>query len=228
MTTRFAKTAIVTASTMAIIAILLVYPALSSAYAQTATPSSTSSSTATSSSTGTASTSSNTTLVGPWGPGGQGFGIPPNGGGGWGPGGQGDHGFGQGFGRAQSRADVAVGQSITFTSTSGQYGALGSTTNNGTASGSIVFTVSGNLTEGYTLSIGGSVVIGSTTYTISSGSAQMSPSASTISGQGATSPTGAFILQGTARGSFVGSTATISLDLKSGTTEYVVYLNGTV
>jgi len=211
MTNNFAKTAIVTASTMAIIAILLVYPALSTVTAQTSSTSSTGSSTATTTATGTA------TSTCPAGPGGPGSGFPSSNGGGWGMGGHG-----------QIRADVAVGQKIAFTSTSGQYAVLGNATSGGTASGSVVFTVSGNLTEGYTLSMSGSVVIGSTTYAISSGSAQMSLSASTISGQGATSPTGAFILQGTARGSFVGSTATISLDLKSGTTEYVVFLNGTV
>jgi hypothetical protein len=105
---------------------------------------------------------------------------------------------------------------------------IGNTSENVAATGSLVFTVTGNLTEGYTLSITGSIVVGTTTYTISSGSAQMSPSATTISGQGSTSPTGAFILQGTSRGSFVGSTASVSLDLQSGSTEYIVFLNGTV
>ncbi len=135
---------------------------------------------------------------------------------------------GPGFGGAQGRVAVSVGQAITFTSTSGHYVVVGSTGTNGTASGSLVFTVSGNLTQGYTLSITGSVVVGSTTYTISSGSGVLSPSASTITGQGATNANGAFILQGTSRGSFVGSTASVSLDLKSGSTEYLVLLNGSV
>jgi len=205
MTTRFAKTATVMAATIGIIAVLLAYPALSTVYAQTATSSSSSSAT------------SSSTLTGP-GPCGNGPGPM---GGGWNIGGQ---GFGQSFGRA----DVSVGQTITFTSTSGQYIVVGHRTENGTASGSVVFTVTGNLTQGFTLSIAGKVVVGSTTYTISSGSGQMNPSASTISGQGATSSSGAFILQGTSRGSFVGSTATVSLDLQSGSTEYFVVLSGTV
>ncbi|MGA2199351.1 MAG: hypothetical protein ABSG45_05380 [Nitrososphaerales archaeon] len=206
MTTRFAKTAIVTASTIAIIAILLAYPALSTASAQT----STSASSTTGSPTGTA--------YPPWS---DGFGFPPNQGG--------DRGMGgPGFGQPQSKVTVPVGQTITFTSTSGQYVVVGTTSTNGTASGSLVFTVSNNLAEGYTLSITGSVVVGGTTYTISSGSAIMSPSATSMTGQGATSPTGAFILQGASRGSFVGTTASISLDLKSGSTEYMVLLNGTV
>ncbi len=135
---------------------------------------------------------------------------------------------GPGFGQPQSKVTVPVGQAIAFTSTTGQYVIVGTTSTNGTASGSLVFTVSNNLAEGYTLSITGSVVVGGTTYTISSGSAVMSPSATSITGQGATSPTGAFILQGASRGSFVGTTASISLDLKSGSTEYMVLLNGTV
>ncbi len=194
------------AATIGIIAVLLAYPALSTASAQTSTSSSTSSSTA------------SWTYVGQ-GPGGNGPG--PFGGGGWGMGGP---GFGQSFGRVS----VPVGQTITFTSTSGQYFVVGHRSENGTASGSVVFTVTGNLTQGYTLSISGKVVVGSTTYTISSGSAQMNPSASSISGQGTTSSSGAFILQGTTRGSFVGTTATVSLDLQSGSTEYLVVLSGTV
>jgi hypothetical protein len=205
MTTRFAKTATVMAATIGIIAVLLAYPALSTVYAQTATSSSTSSS----------ASSSTLTGLGPCGNG------PGPMGGGWNIGGP---GFGQSFGRA----DVSVGQTITFTSTSGQYFVVGHRSENGTASGSVVFTVTGNLTQGFTLSISGKVVVGSTTYTISSGSGQMNPSASTISGQGATSSSGAFILQGTSRGSFVGSTATVSLDLQSGSTEYNVVLSGTV
>jgi len=210
MTTKFAKTATVMAATIGIIAILLAYPALSTANAQT----STSSSSTTGAPTGSTSP--------PW-PSGMGFGmgLPPNVGDGRGTG-------SPGFGHTQSRANVAVGQAITFTSASGQYVVVGSKTTNGTASGSLVFTVSGNLTEGYTLSITGNVVVGATTYTVSSGSGVLSPSASSISGQGATSASGAFILQGTARGSFVGSTANLSLDLKSGSTEYIVFLNGSV
>ena len=206
MTTKFAKTATIMAATIGIIAVLLAYPALSMASAQTST---------TSSSTVTSSTSS---VLPPWPPGvgsspGQGYGR------GW---------DGPGFGGPQGRVAVSVGQAITFTSTSGQYAVAGSSTTSGTASGSLVFTVSGNLTEGYTLSITGNVIVGSTTYTVSSGSAVLSPSATTISGQGATSPNGEFILQGTSRGSFVGSTASVSLDLKSGSTEYLVLLNGSV
>ncbi len=135
---------------------------------------------------------------------------------------------GPGFGNFQTRADVSVGTKITFTSTSGQYFVVGNRSENGTASGSLTFTVTGNLTEAYTLSISGGVVVGSTTSTISSGSGQMSPSASSISGQGTTTTSGAFILQGTARGSFVGNTATLSLDIQSGSTEYLVLLTGTV
>ncbi len=210
MTTKFAKTATVMTATIGIIAMLLAYPALSTANAQTST---------TSSSTTGAPTGS---TFPPW-PNGMGFGmgLPPNAGDGRGSG-------GQGFGHTQGRANVAVGQAITFTSTSGQYAVVGSKTTNGTASGSLVFTVSGNLTEGYTLSITGSVVVGTTTYTVSSGSGVLSPSASSISGQGTTNASGAFILQGAARGSFVGSTATLSLDLKSGSTEYIIILDGSV
>jgi hypothetical protein len=89
--------------------------------------------------------------------------------------------------------------------------------------------VTGNLTEGYTLSLtSGSVTVAATTYTITSGTAQMNRGASSMTGQGTTSPTGEFILQATAHGSFVGSTAQVSLDLQSGSSEYIVSLTGTI
>lgn len=137
-------------------------------------------------------------------------------------------GPGQGFGQQQARADVSVGQKISFTSTSGSYFVAGHRAENGTASGSLTFTVTGNLTQAYTLSISGTIVIGTTTLTISSGSGQMTPSATSISGQGTTTTSGAFVLQATARGSFVGTTSSVSLDIQSGSTEYIVFLNGSV
>ena len=184
MTTKFAKTATVTASTIAFIAILLAYPAISTATAQTSTSSGHTSTPSTSSTT-TWNTNSTTPTPGHGGRGG-----PPSQGGG--PGIGGTQQGGRGFGQPQGRVDVSVGQTITLTSTAGRYAVIGDASENGTASGSLVFTVSGNLTGGYTLSISGSVVIGTTTYTISSGSAEMNPSATAISGQGSTSPTGAF------------------------------------
>jgi hypothetical protein len=105
---------------------------------------------------------------------------------------------------------------------------VGSASDNGTASGTITFTVTGSLTAGDTLSISGTVVVAGTTYTISSGSAEMNPSASAVSGQGATTPTGEFLLQASAHGSFVGSNGQVSLDLSNGTTEYLVSLTGAV
>jgi len=138
-------------------------------------------------------------------------------------------GFGQfGFG-AQSAPSLSVGQTITMASTQGEYYVVGSSNTNGTASGTITFTVTAKLTEGYTLSISsGSIAIGSTTYTISSGSAQMGRSASQITGQGTTSGSGQFLLRGSARGSFAGTTGQLSIDFQAGSTEYAVALVGTV
>jgi hypothetical protein len=74
----------------------------------------------------------------------------------------------------------------------------------------------------------GTLTIAGTTYTISSGSAQMDPSATMISGEGTTSPTGQFIVRAMAHGSVAGSSASVSLDFTNGTTEYLVTLNGSV
>lgn len=129
----------------------------------------------------------------------------------------------------QETANLTVGQTITVTSSQGAFQVIGTPSNNGTASGTITFTVTSKLAEGYTLSItSGSIVVGGTTYTISSGTAQAGPSADLILGQGTTTPTGQFLLRGTARGSFAGTTGSLLLDFKAGSTEYAVALTGTV
>jgi hypothetical protein len=122
-----------------------------------------------------------------------------------------------------------VGQTITVTSTQGEFWVPGLPSDNGTASGTVTFTVTAQLSEGYTLSItSGSFTLNGTTYTISSGTAQTSPSANDLSGQGTTTPTGQFLLQGSARGSFAGTTGSLLIDFKTGTTEYAVALEGAV
>jgi hypothetical protein len=149
-------------------------------------------------------------------------------------------GFDQGYGRSnmpgpfgrsdlQNTVNMTVGQTITITSSQGTYHEVGSPSNNGTASGTVTFTVTSKLAEGYTLSIsGGSLVVGGTTYTISSGSAQTGTFAETITGQGTTTPAGQFLLQGYARGSFAGTSGTLLLDFKAGSTEYAVALSGAI
>ena len=133
------------------------------------------------------------------------------------------------FGQQQNQVDLAVGQTITVTSTSGEYGTMSSSSTNGTASGTLTFTVTGKLSQGYTLTLtSGSLTVAGTTYIISSGSAQMDPSATMISGQGTTSPAGQFVVHAMAHGSFVGSSGSVSLDFTNGTTEYLVILNSSV
>jgi hypothetical protein len=150
-------------------------------------------------------------------------------------------GFGRGFGRSNlpgppdrsfgfpTTVNLTVGQTITITSSQGSFFVVGTPSDNGTASGTITFTVTSKLAEGYTLSItSGSLVVGGTTYTISSGTAQTGRSADVVSGQGTTTPTGQFLLQGLARGSFAGTTGQLHVDFKAGSTEYVVNLTGMV
>jgi len=133
------------------------------------------------------------------------------------------------FDQQQSQVNLAVGQTITVSSTSGEYTTVSSSSTNGTASGTLTFTVTGKLSQGYTLSLtSGNLSIAGTTYAISSGSAQMDPTGVTISGHGTTSPTGQFIVHARAHGMFVGSSASVSLDFTNGTTEYQVTLSGAV
>lgn len=131
--------------------------------------------------------------------------------------------------QTQQQANLTIGQTITVTSSAGQYFVVGNTSENGTASGTITFAVTGKLATGYTLSITqGSIVVNGATYSLSSGSAQMDTSASTLTGQGSTTPTGQFIIHASAHGTFVGSSANVSLDLGTGSSEYLVNLTGTV
>lgn len=140
------------------------------------------------------------------------------------------HGFGP-HGRAHSSqpATFSNGQKLTLTSTQGTYYVVGTKgKTNGTASGTLTFTVTGKLTAGYILSAGGSFVVNGTTYNVTSGSALMGPGGSGIQGQGTTSSSGSFIVRATARGDFSTTTARVSLDFSNGTTEYAVFLTGSI
>jgi hypothetical protein len=132
---------------------------------------------------------------------------------------------------------LTVGQVINITSTSGHFKVVGDKSENGTASGTVTFTVTGKFANGYTLSItAGSFNVNGTTYAISSGSAQTGHYAHRMVGQGTTTivgttsgtASGAFLMKATARGTFGGEYATMSLDLQSGTTEYAIFLVGTI
>lgn len=129
---------------------------------------------------------------------------------------------------------LQVGQNFTITSTVGHYKVVGDPSENGTASGTMTFTVTGKFAAGYSLSItGGSLTVNGTTLTVTGGSSQAGPHAHRLVGQGAVSgtnatSTGAFLVRATARGTFGGEYVTMSLDLQSGTTEYVIALAGTV
>jgi len=222
MTSRTAKAATLSVAAVTIVLALLAYSAvLAPATAQTSTASTSAASTTT--------TNTQSTTTGSYGqcpPGGWGgpFGGPQQGGRGFG-----GPGAGQSPGFGQSAVSVSVGQTITLTSTKGVYHVVGQPSENGTASGTLTFTVTGSLTEGYTLSLtSGSIVVNGATYTIASGSAQMNPSANTISGQGTTSSSGAFLVQATAHGNFVSSSETVSLDFKAGTTEYLINLTTSI
>jgi hypothetical protein len=224
MTTKTTKAATI-GILVATLAIMLAYSALILPATAQSQGSSTTTSTSSASSSST-SGATKTTIMPPQ----AGFGGP--GGRGWG---MFHGGFIRGGGpRAgpfgiQSQANLTVGQTITITSTAGGYVNVANHDQNGTASGTLTFSVTGKLTEGYTLSItSGSIIVNGTTYTVSSGSAQMDRSASQLNGQGATSASGSFLVSAIAHGSFAGSTANVSLDLTNGSTEYLVLLTGTV
>jgi hypothetical protein len=138
--------------------------------------------------------------------------------------------FGGGRGGQSQTTTFSNGQTITLTSTSGNYYVVGTKgKTNGTASGTLTFTVTGKLSAGYVLNVGGSLVVNGTTYNVTSGSAVMGPGGAGIQGQGATSSSGSYIVRAQARGDFSGTTtATVALDFSNGTTEYAVLLTSTI
>ena len=138
--------------------------------------------------------------------------------------------LGGGPGGQSPATTFTIGQTITLTSTSGNYFVVGTQgKTNGTASGTLTFTVTGKLTGGYILNVGGSLIVAGTTYNVTTGSAVMGPGGASIQGEGATSSSGSYILRASARGNFSGTTtSTLSLDFSNGTTEYAVVLTSTI
>lgn len=108
---------------------------------------------------------------------------------------------------------LAVGETITFTSTAGQYSNVTNARPIGTAAGTVTFTVTGALREGYTLSLtSGSLSLGSTTLSLTGGSAVVDANQASLTGSGTVSG-GATIYYATARPTFLGNFNVFSIDL---------------
>lgn len=139
---------------------------------------------------------------------------------------------------ATAQPGLAVGANFTITSTQGHFVVVGDKSENGTASGTVTLTVTGKFAGGYSLAISsGALTINGTGYAVSSGTAQMGRDAHRMVGQGtvttvstssAASGTGAFLMSATARGTFAGEYATMSLDLRTGGSEYAIFLVGNI
>jgi hypothetical protein len=129
---------------------------------------------------------------------------------------------------------LSVGQVITITSTHGSFHVVGDKAVNGTASGTVALTVTGKFAGGYSVSItSGSLSFNGASYAVSSGSAEMGPYGHHMVGQGttttgSTATPGTFLFRATARGTFGGEYATMSLDLQTGATEYAISLVGSI
>jgi hypothetical protein len=132
---------------------------------------------------------------------------------------------------------LTVGQTITFTSTNGQYRQIGTPSNNGVASGTMVLTVTGAFKGGYALSLtSGSLTLSSpasastpstTIYMMASGSAEMGPFQAHLVGQGtlASATPGSFLFAAGAHANFQGNTYnTLRLDIEVNGVEYGVLL----
>jgi hypothetical protein len=123
---------------------------------------------------------------------------------------------------------LTVGQTVTLTSTKGQYRVMGDANENGAASGSLTLTVTGAYTNGYALSLtSGTLNINNTSYTIATGSAEMGPYQAHLVGQGTlgTATPGSFIMYGAAHADFFGASFnTLRFDVQVNGVEYGVVL----
>jgi hypothetical protein len=127
------------------------------------------------------------------------------------------------------KIDLSVGQTISLASVAGGWREVGNPSQNGTASGTLTLQVTGAFTGGYALSItGGSFSINGTTYTATSGSAEMGPYGVHMVGQGQAG-TASFLFAFRDIGKF-GNTnyAIVRVDFKAGSSEYFARLLVTV
>ncbi|HUI22843.1 MAG TPA: hypothetical protein VLY82_00440 [Nitrososphaerales archaeon] len=127
------------------------------------------------------------------------------------------------------KIQLSSGQTITLTSAAGGYWIVGDRNSNGTASGSMTLQVSGSLTGGYILTVtGGNLNINGTTYTISSGSAELGPRGAYTVGQGQAG-NAQFLFVDRGIGKF-GSTSygILRVDLKDGSSEFAARLLVTI
>jgi hypothetical protein len=131
---------------------------------------------------------------------------------------------------------ITVGQTITFTSTTGQFHVVGKPGETGPAAGTLTLTVTGAYKGGYALSIkSGALNINGTSYGVSSGSAEMGPHQAHMVGQGtlasaiASAAPGSFLFAAGAHANFQGQTYnTLRLDVQTNGVEYAVLLLVTV
>ena len=124
---------------------------------------------------------------------------------------------------------LSPGQTITLTSVAGGYWVVGDRAVNGTASGTLTLQVTGALSGGDIITVtGGSLDINGTTYTITSGSAELGPHGSIMVGQGQAGNAW-FLFSGRNIGRFGSSSyGVLRVDLKDGGSEFAARMLVTI
>lgn len=122
-------------------------------------------------------------------------------------------------------AQLSVGQSFTLSNLTGHFVVSGNDSVEGTATGSLTVMVTGILHDGMTLSItSGHFMLGNTTFTISSGTIVVDSGDGSAVGSG-TAGSARFIIQVDGlNGTMLSGADTVHIDLKSGTTEFLISL----
>jgi hypothetical protein len=125
-----------------------------------------------------------------------------------------------------TKISFTSGQTITFTSTAGGYFVVGNQDINGSASGTLTLKVNGVLQGGYVVSVtGGTISVGGTSFTITSGSSEIGPYGKHMVGQGTASDGTFFLFREQSIGSFGSAQyGILRFDLSNGTTQYSVRL----
>ncbi len=124
--------------------------------------------------------------------------------------------------------DLKVGDTITLSNLDGRFRQVGNESNEGNATGSFTFTVTGAFKAGYALSItSGTFKIGDQAYTVNSGSVQTGPYGRDMTGQGTAGSGVQFLMHAMIRGTATTPHGMVMLDLQNGTTEYMVLLRAT-
>jgi hypothetical protein len=129
-----------------------------------------------------------------------------------------------------NRPDLKIGSVITFTTASGTYWPPGHRDKNSSAAATLEYTVTGVFNNGYSLSLtAGSVTLGDTNYSLTSGSAELGPHGGLMVGQAAGANGFQLLSRITNLGNFGSANyAIVGMDVNNGSAQFYLRVMATV